>query len=98
MSKSTISTFELFQLFPDEEAARKYIEGRRWANGVNCPHCGCLDNITPRKGGFYRCNPCKKDFTVRTGTIYERSHIPLHKWMYAMYMLIDRKSTRLNSS
>lgn len=92
MSKSTISTFELFQLFPDEEAARTYIEGRRWPNGaVNCPHCGLLDNITKRKGGFYRCNPCKKDFTVRTGTIYERSHIPLHKWMYAMYLLMTAR-------
>ena len=91
MSKSTISTFELFKLFPDEEAARKYIEGRRWPDGVYCPHCGSLDKITPRKGGFYRCNPCKKDFTVRTGTVYERSHIPLHKWMYAMYILMTAR-------
>lgn len=92
MSKSTISTFELLQLFPNEEAARAYIEARRWPNGaVNCPHCGCLDNITARKNGFYRCNPCKKDFTVRTGTIYERSHIPLHKWMYAMYILVTAR-------
>jgi transposase-like protein len=88
MSTSTISTFELFQLFPDEEAARKYIEARRWPDGVHCPYRGCLDNITPRRDGFYRCNSCKKDFTVRTGTIYERSHIPLHKWLYAMYMLM----------
>jgi len=91
MSKSTISTFELFALFPDEEAARKYIEGRRWPNGVYCPFQGCADNITPRKNGFYRCNCCKKDFTVRTGTIYERSHIPLHKWMYAMYLLMTAR-------
>lgn len=79
-------------MFPDEEAARKYIEARRWPNGaVHCPHCGCLDSITPRKNGFYRCNPCKKDFTVRTGTVYERSHIPLHKWMYAMYLLMTAR-------
>ena len=41
-----------------------------------------------RKDGYYRCNACKADFTVRTGTIFERSHVPLHKWIYAMYLLV----------
>lgn len=93
MSKSTISTFELFELFPDEEAARAYIEARRWPNGVVCGHqdCGCFGRITKRKGGYYRCLDCKRDFTVRTGTIYERSHIPLHKWMFAMYLLMTSR-------
>lgn len=91
MSKSTISTFELFQIFPDEASARSYIEARRWPHGVHCPFQGCVDNITPRKNGFYRCNGCKKDFTVRTGTVFERSHIPLHKWMYAMYLLVTAR-------
>jgi transposase-like protein len=91
MSKSTISTFQLFQMFPDEDAARKYIEARRWPNGAVCPSCQKADRITPRKSGFYRCNSCKVDFTVRTGTIYERSHIPLHKWLYAMYLLMTAR-------
>lgn len=91
MKKSTISTFELFQLFPDQESARVYLESRLWNNGVVCPHCGCLENITTRKNGFYRCNNCKKDFTVRTGTIFERSHVPLHKWLYAMYLLVTAR-------
>ena len=47
--------------------------------------------ITARKGGFYRCNQCKEDFTVRTGTIFERSHVPLHKWVYAMYLLVTAR-------
>lgn len=52
------------------------------------PVCGLGEQITPRKGGFYRCNQCKEDFTVRTGTIFERSHVPRHKWIYAMYLVV----------
>jgi transposase-like protein len=86
--KVTISTFQLFALFPDSETARKYLEGRLWPNGVKCPVCANMDNITTRKAGFYRCNDCAEDFTVRTGTVMERSHVPLHKWLYAMYLLV----------
>ncbi len=89
--KVTLSTFQLFRMFPDEESARKYLEGRLWPDGVKCPVCHRGDNITERKGGFYRCNHCKEDFTVRTGTIFERSHIPLHKWVYAMYLLVTAR-------
>lgn len=93
MSKSTVSTFELFQRFPDQEAARVYIEGRLWPEGPKCPVCGLGERITARKGkeGFYQCVQCKEDFTVRTGTIFERSHIPLHKWIYAMYLLVTAR-------
>lgn len=92
MSKSTISTFQLFEMFPDQETARKYLEERRWPNGPTCPVCGLGERITARKKqGFYRCNQCKEDFTVRTGTIFERSHIPLHKWIYAMYLLVTAR-------
>jgi len=88
----TISTFELFKLFPDEETARLYLESRFWADGVKCPVCASgEDRITTRKAGYYRCNECKEDFTVRTGTIFERSHIPLHKWIYAMYLLVTAR-------
>lgn len=89
--KITISTFELFQMFPDQESARKYLESRLWPEGVKCPVCGLGDRITARKSGFYRCNQCKEDFTVRTGTIFERSHVPLHKWIYAMYLLVTSR-------
>jgi len=91
MSKSTISTFQLFELFPDQEAARVYLEGGLWPNGPRCPVCGLGERITARKEGFYRCNKCKEDFTVRTGTIFERSHVPLHKWLYAMYLLVTAR-------
>ena len=91
MSRSTISTFKLFELFPDEPTARKYLEGRLWKDGVTCPECKSKERITVRKHGFYRCNACKLDFTVRTGTIFERSHVPLHKWVYAMYLLVTAR-------
>src|SRR5215204_4206329 len=91
MSRSTISTFQLFAMFPDQETARTYLEGRLWPNGPRCPVCGTGDRITTRKGGYYRCNQCKEDFTVRTGTIFERSHVPLHKWVYAMYLLMTAR-------
>ncbi|MDP8223228.1 MAG: IS1595 family transposase [Candidatus Lernaella stagnicola] len=89
--KVTISTFQLFEMFPDQEAARLYLEGRRWPNGAVCPKCSKKDRITKRKGGYYRCNACKVDFTVRTGTIFERSHVPLHKWIYSMYLLVTSR-------
>jgi len=89
--KVTISTFQLFQMFPDQEAARVYLEARRWPQGPVCPVCTKGDRITVRAGGFYRCNACKEDFTVRTGTIFERSHVPLHKWLYAMYLLVTSR-------
>lgn len=91
MSKSTISTFQLFELIPDQETARVYLESRLWPHGVVCPTCSGKDRITARKGGFYRCNKCKLDFTVRTGTIFERSHVPLHKWVYAMYLVVTAR-------
>lgn len=91
MSRSAISIFQLSEMFPNAEAARAYIEARRWPQGTICPACGEAKRITTRKDGFYRCNACKKDFTVRTGTIFERSHIPLHKWIYAMYLLMTAR-------
>lgn len=93
MSRSTISTFQLFQAFPDEEAARLYLESRLWPDGIRCPNCKSGERITIRKRvGFYRCNACGNfDFTVRTGTIFERSKVPLHKWIYAMYLLVTAR-------
>ena len=89
----TISTFELFQKYPDSESARLYFEERRWNGTVMCPHCSSVD-IYARKGkrtGFFRCNDCKEEFTVRTGTIFERSHVPLNKWLYAMYLTVTAR-------
>jgi transposase-like protein len=94
MSKSTISTFQLFERFPDAESARIYLEGRLWPKGSMCPECKSSERITTMGGkyqGYYRCNACDCTYTVRTGTIFERSHIPLHKWLYAMYLLVTSR-------
>jgi len=92
MSKSTISTFQLFELFPDEASARMYLEARIWPDGVKCPDCHG-DRITarPARVGFYHCAACNFDFTVRTNTIFERSKVPLHKWVYSMYLLMTAR-------
>ena len=86
--KITISSYEFLKQFPDENAARLYLEARRWKGKPVCPHCNKSDRVQVRKVvGYFRCLACKEDFTVRTGTIFERSHIPLDKWLYAMYLI-----------
>src|SRR5690349_19960854 len=87
----TISTFQRFLLLPDHESARLSLEPRLWPNGARCPVCGLPGRVTARREGSYRCNQCSEDFTVRTGTIFERSHVPLHKWLYAMYLLVTSR-------
>ncbi len=91
MSRSTISTFKLFELIPDEAAAITYLEGRLWKGEPRCPKCGSIERIGLRKDGFHICNACIFKFTIRTGTIFERSHVPLHKWLYAMYLLVTAR-------
>ena len=91
MSRTTISTFQLFAKFPDSEAARKYLESRLWKNGATCPTCQKAERVHAKKDGYYYCNACELVFTIRTATIFERSHVPLHKWVYAMYLLITAR-------
>ena len=91
MNRTTISLIEMFNGFPNQDAARSYMEAQRWPDGAVCPHCAETKRIHNRKGGYYRCNACREDFTVRTGTVMERSHIPLQKWLYAMYMLVTSR-------
>lgn len=80
--------------FHDEEAARAYLEGLRWPSGPVCPHCGVVDKAyATKRPGKYRCatKECRKDFTVKVGTVFEASHIPLHKWLLAAYLLCSSK-------
>jgi len=92
MSKVTISAYEFLKKFPDERAARAYIEQRRWQGQPICPHCAEAQRIQVRKvDGYFRCLACKVDFTVRTGTVFERSHVPLDKWLYAIYLLVTSR-------
>src|SRR5215831_20591600 len=82
--------------FHDEEAARAYLEGVRWPDGPFCPFCGSLETIKPLGGpsmgpGWYYCSACQDKFTVRVGMIFERSHIPLHKWLLAFRLMTSSK-------
>jgi transposase-like protein len=73
----------------DESEARRYLESRRWPDGrVRCPTCGGEDRIVRRGGarvGYYRCSPCRLEFTVRSGTVLHRSHVPLATWLSACW-------------
>jgi len=85
----TVSLYQFFQRFPDEEAARQYFERNRWAGEVACPHCGSLSTaeVKNHKPMPYRCRDCRQHFSVRTGTVLAESRLPLHKWLMAIYMM-----------
>ncbi len=88
MSES-FSLYEFFQKFPNEDAARRFFEGKRWPPSVACAHCGSA-NVAECAGHIpmpYRCRECRKHFSVRTGTVLTESKLPLHKWLMAIYMM-----------
>jgi transposase-like protein len=83
-------------IFQDETKAREWLEARIWASGRFCPHCGIVDQSTLLQGkshrpGLYQCNSCREPFTVTVGTLYERSHIPLNKWLAATHLMMASK-------
>jgi transposase-like protein len=80
----------------NNEAALAYLEAVLWPDGPTCPHCGATDRIYELKGkstrpGVRKCGHCRKPFTVTVGTVFERSHVPLHKWVQAFYLLCCSK-------
>ena len=83
-------------IFHDEEAARAYLEKSRWAKGVSCPHCGGTEKCTKLAGrkhrpGLYQCGDCRQQFTVTVGTVFERSKVPLNKWLLATHLMASSK-------
>ena len=80
--------------FTNEKAAIEHLEASRWPDGVNCPHCGST-NVHRMGGetqaGYFLCNDCRDKFTARTGTVMERSHIPVHKWLLAIHLMSASK-------
>lgn len=83
-------------IYNDEEAARKHLETIQWPDGPVCPYCGAMGKIITLGGdsmgpGWHHCGDCRRKFTVRVGTVYERSHIPLHKWMLAFRLMASSK-------
>jgi transposase-like protein len=80
--------------FHNEAAAFARLEAIVWPDGPFCPKCGGFDRITPVKGvrmGVRRCGPCKREFTVTVGTIFERSHVKLHIWFQAAHLMASSK-------
>jgi transposase-like protein len=85
-------------IYTNEEAARAHLETVLWPNGPTCPHCGNADatKITRMEGeahraGLMNCRECRKQFSVTVGTVFERSHVPLHKWVLATHLLSASK-------
>jgi transposase-like protein len=83
-------------IFTDNDKAREWLEARVWANGRPCPHCGSVDQSTLLKGkahrpGLYQCGSCREQFTVTVGTVFERSKIPLSKWLAALFLMVASK-------
>jgi len=80
----------------NEEAAYAWVEAHIWPNGPLCPHCGGTERISKMQGkatrtGLYKCYACRKQFRVTVGTIFEKSHIPMHLWLQAFYLIAGSK-------
>jgi len=87
-------------IYLNEDAAREYLEQKRWPDGAVCPHCGAIgayklqpkaDSKKPVRQGVWKCKSCRKQFTVRVSTIFEDSHIPLYQWLSAIQFLCASK-------
>jgi transposase-like protein len=82
--------------FHNEAAAYTFVEARVWPEGPVCPHCGGFERIGKMGGkstriGTYKCYQCRKPFTVKVGTVFEASHVPMHLWLQAMFLLSSSK-------
>ena len=82
-------------IFHDDTKAREWLESHIWPDGPVCPHCGSVENTKlhgkAHRPGVHQCNDCRQQFTVTVGTLYERSKIPLSKWLMATYLLCASK-------
>jgi transposase-like protein len=84
------------KVLQNETVAIAWVEARVWPKGPVCPHCGGFDRIGKMKGkatriGLYKCYQCRKQFTVKVGTVFEDSHVPMNIWLQAMYLLCSSK-------
>ena len=83
-------------IFNDVDKAREHLERLRWPDGPVCPHCGAMERMAKvetesARPGLYYCNHCTKQFTVTVGTVFERSHVPLNKWVLAFHLMAASK-------
>lgn len=88
--KRKLSLIQILRKFPDDEAAEQWFIDQRWKNGVYCPHCGCFDvneGRNARNKRRFRCRPCRKDFSTKTGSLMESSNLGFQAWAIAIYQL-----------
>lgn len=83
-------------IFHDADKARQHLEATRWPHGAICPHCGVVGEATELQGthhraGLWKCNACRQQFTATVGTVFERSKVPLNKWLLASYLMASSK-------
>lgn len=82
--------------FHNEQAAYDFVEARVWPHGATCPKCGERERVSKMQGkstriGAYKCYKCCKPFTVKVGTVFESSHVPMHYWLQAIYLMAGSK-------
>jgi transposase-like protein len=102
MQDKELNLATLARIFADEDEARSFLELKRWPNGPVCPRCGSTkayaltakpDSKKPVRKGVYCCASCRRQFTVRIGTIFEDSHVPLNKWLMAFHLMTSCKKS-----
>jgi transposase-like protein len=85
-----LSAYELMAMFSDEQSAKNYLATILWPDGPVCPFCGSQKHNARADSSLF-CANCRQSYTIRTNTIFHRSHIPLHKWLYAMYLIVTSR-------
>ena len=86
-ARDGITMMQLCDMFPTEESAREWFEARVWPDGRYCPSCGSTrTHVAGHNNMPYRCSDCRAYFSVKTATVMRKSHIPLRKWVYAIYL------------
>ena len=83
-----LSILDLHDLIPDDDAGVAWLEGVRWPDGRTCPRCDSTDTYETVSPMPYRCRPCARYFSVRTGTLMENSRLPVRKWVLALYLVV----------
>src|SRR5689334_1984255 len=86
-----IDLCELIEQFGSEDKCRDYLEGLRWPDGVKCPRCGSDKISRIKKRHTFDCDACRYQFSVRAGTVFHDSHLPLWKWFLAVYVMCESK-------
>ena len=87
----TLSIYSFMKLIPNEVEAVKFLENQIWGGKPICPYCNGKETTPRPKRKGHLCKKCRKDFTIRIGTIFENSRLPLHKWLYTMYLFVTNR-------